>query len=102
MAVNKGPQTGLMASEPVMVAAFVHWALINVGLFFVGRTTLLTGDQWSTVASALTPLVSGAVLAVLGWVLRRYVTPAWKKVAGTPEPTVQTTVTTITKSGPQE
>lgn len=71
-----------VAREPVMAAAVVTWVLSNVGAVLLGHTHLVTAEQWGAVTTYVTPLATAAVLAAIGAVVRRYVTPAWKRYTG--------------------
>lgn len=71
---------GLSKREPALVHAAVLWILTNVGALVVQQWHWLGAGEWSTLTSALVPLVTAAVLLGGGWLLRRVVTPAWEWV----------------------
>lgn len=64
--------------EPVIVAAVAGWVITNVGALILGHTTWITPDQWNSLATWLTPLVSAGVAWLLAWLVRRVVTPVAK------------------------
>lgn len=72
--------TGLVKSEPVLVAHAVAWLLVQAGLIVVGRYHLISGSTWTALASALAPIISAVLLAAMAWLIRRVVTPAWRVV----------------------
>jgi hypothetical protein len=75
-------KTGFASNEPVVVAHFVTWAFLQLGAIVVGHTNLVTQVQWNSLTTGLFPFVTAAILSVLAVVLRKYVSPAWKKVQG--------------------
>lgn len=77
---HQDPNGGLFRNEPVMVLHLVMYLLGNLGLWVVGRTHLVSSAEWSAGASAAAPVITGAVLFLQAWVIRRYVAPAWKSL----------------------
>ena len=75
-------RTGFVENEPVIVGHFVLWLFVNLGAFIVGHTNLVTSDQWNSLTTGLVPFVTAALLSVIAFVVRKYVSPAWKKVSG--------------------
>lgn len=73
--------TGIVKSEPVLVAHAVAWLLLQGGLIVVGRYHLISGATWTALSSALAPVITAVLLGVMAWFIRRVVTPAWR-VAG--------------------
>lgn len=73
---------GILKNEPVIVAHFVAWLLLQAGLIVVGRFHIVSDTTWSALSSALAPVITGALMAALAWVIRHVVTPAWKAVEG--------------------
>lgn len=71
---------GVVKQEPALVSAAVLWALTNVGALVVERWHWMGAEQWSTLTTALVPLVTAVVLLGGGWLLRRVVTPVWRWV----------------------
>lgn len=77
------PEKGsLVANEPVLVATFVTWLFTQLGAVVLGHTHLVSSDQWSSLTTALVPIISAVLLGLIGWVTRKYVTPFWKAVQG--------------------
>lgn len=74
------PQPGF--SEPVIVAGVVLWLLTQLGAVLVGHTHWIQQSQWDTLVTTLVPIVSAAVIGVITWITRRFVSPAWKVVGG--------------------
>lgn len=71
------PNSGLVKNEPAMVGAFSVWLVGNVGLLLINHH-LVTGVQWSAASLQVTALVTFVLAAIVGWLLRRVVAPAWK------------------------
>ena len=78
MTETVAPKTGFAANEPVVVGGFVAWLFSLLGTFLIGHTHLITSDTWSALSTTLVPVVSAFALAVVAFVVRRYVQPAWK------------------------
>lgn len=76
------PNGGLLKNEPVVVAHFVAWLLLNAGLVLVGRYHVVGTATWNALSSALAPEITAALLALSAWLIRRVVTPAWKLLQG--------------------
>jgi lysylphosphatidylglycerol synthetase-like protein (DUF2156 family) len=74
-------ESGFAKNEPVVVGHFVLWLLVNAGAFVVGHTHLVTQAQWDSLATGLVPTITAVILGAIALVMRRYVTPAWKKVS---------------------
>lgn len=72
--------TGIVKNEPVLVAHFVAWLLLQAGLIVVGRFHLITDSTWTALSSALAPVISAVLIGALGWLIRRVVSPAWKHI----------------------
>lgn len=66
------------SKEPVLGGYIVAWVLTNAGAVIVGRTHLITSDQWSTLSNTLTPVLLTVVLGGLAWFSRTVVTPVAK------------------------
>ena len=64
-------------NEPVLVGHYVA-ALIGVAATFLVSHGVITGHQASSLVQSLAPAATGVALTALGWVTRRYVSPAWK------------------------
>jgi hypothetical protein len=79
MTTTTVPKTGL-TNEPVLVGAGITWLLSLLGTVIIGHTHLLSSGQWSTLSTTLVPIISAVVLSVVGYVTRKFVTPAWKIV----------------------
>lgn len=75
-------RNGFVENEPAIVAAFVAWLFANAGAFVVGHTHLVTNSQWGSLTTGVVPFVTAGVLSVIAFVLRKYVSPAWKVVEG--------------------
>lgn len=80
--------SGLVKSEPVLVAHGVAWLLLQAGLILVGRYHLLSSSSWSALSSALAPVITAAALALLALFVRRVVTPVAKLAAPVVGPVV--------------
>jgi hypothetical protein len=80
---NTPAKTGLVANEPVLVGTLVIWLFSFVGSLVIGHTGLIDQHSWSTLSSVLVPVVSALVLAGIGYVTRKFVSPAWKKIEHT-------------------
>lgn len=78
MTTTDPTKTGLVANEPLLVGAFVTWLLSFVGTLILGHTNLITSDQWSSLSTILVPVVSAAIIGAVAWVVRKFVSPAWK------------------------
>ena len=76
------PRTGFVENEPVIVGHFVLWLFVNIGAFIVGHTNLVTSDQWNSLTTGLVPFVTAAIVTAIAFVVRKYVSPAWKRVSG--------------------
>lgn len=72
------PNSGLLKAEPVVAAHVAAWLVLNAGVLLVSRYHLATDSQWKVASLELTPIVTAVLLAVLAWLVRRVVTPAWK------------------------
>lgn len=70
--------TGIVKSEPVIVAHAVAWLLLQAGMIVVGRYHLISGATWTAMSSALAPVITAVLLGALAWFIRRVVTPAWR------------------------
>lgn len=86
--------SGLVKSEPVLVAHFTAWLLLQGGLIVVGRYHLIGGSSWSALSSALAPAVTAVFLGVVAWLVRRVVTPASKLIEHD-APGVATAISTV-------
>lgn len=78
--MNLSPSS-LAKNEPVLVAHGVAWLLLQAGLILVGRYHVLSSSSWSSLSSALAPVVTAAAMAVLALLVRRVVTPVAKLAA---------------------
>lgn len=79
--VNQDVKTGFASTEPVVVGHIVLWVLANIGGFVIAHSHhLLSATQWEHFSTGLTPYISAAVLGLSAFVLRKWVTPAWKAV----------------------
>jgi len=67
--------SSLVKSEPVLVAHFVAWLLLQAGLILVGRYHVLSDSSWSALSSALAPIVTAAAMGLLALLIRHVVTP---------------------------
>lgn len=63
-------------AEPALLVHAALWLLALVGEFFIGRTHLVNGAEWSALTSYLTPIITTAVLALSAWITRTLVSPA--------------------------
>lgn len=77
-AAHADPSGGFMKNEPVVAAHIAAWVVLNAGILLVSRYHVFTAAQWSVAAIELSSLVTAAVLFVMGWLIRRVVSPAWK------------------------
>lgn len=83
------------SSEPVLIGSAVLWVLTQAGAVVVGHTDLISGDQWSALSSALVPVITTVVIAVIGWITRGKVTPVAKLVADVVHVSAPVAVTTV-------
>lgn len=76
---HAAPDTGgFLKHEPVIAGHIAAWVVLNLGVLLVSRYHVLTDQQWSALSLQVTAIVTAAVLALMGWLIRRVVTPAWK------------------------
>ena len=74
------PIKGLVQKEPVVVSYVVTDLLANAGAYILGHTHLVNSAQWDTFTTAVTPVISTAILGGLAFLTRKYVYPVVKKV----------------------
>lgn len=72
--------SGLVKSEPVLVAHGVAWLLLQAGLILVGRYHVLSSNSWSSLSSALAPVVTAVAMGLLALFIRRVVSPVWNLI----------------------
>lgn len=78
--VSKTLITDLIKKEPVLAGYIVVWVLTNLGALVVGHTHVVDSATWTTVATTVTPVLTGLVLGALSWLTRRVVEPLFKKL----------------------
>lgn len=69
--------SSLRRREPVLVHAAALWLITNAGALVVERWQWMGAQEWSSLTRALVPLVTFALAALAGLLLRNVVTPAW-------------------------
>lgn len=69
-------------NEPVLAAAIATWLIARVGSLVVRQLHWMSAEQYTALSNKWFAIVSAVVLAGLGWLVRRYVQPAWKAVVG--------------------
>lgn len=74
------PKKGI--SEYTLIFSAVLWALTQVGLFLTTHTSLIDSAHWTTLTNFLAPIVTTAVIGAFAFLLRHFVSPAWKVVQG--------------------
>lgn len=76
MTASKPPaSTSLLAREPALALSYTTGLLVWLLAFLVGHG-VITGTQASVLTQAVAPVVAGLIVAGLGHVIRRYVSPA--------------------------
>lgn len=79
--------TGFLAKEPV-VAAHLAAAAVGYVLTLLVTHGVITNTQASATAQQAIPLAAAALITAMGFVIRQFVTPAWKSATGRDLPTV--------------
>lgn len=75
------PSGAFVKNEPVVAAHIAAWLVLNAGVLLVSRYHVFTSEQWSVGAIELTGMVTAGLLALMGGLQRRLVSPAWKLAA---------------------
>lgn len=71
-------KSGVLLNEPVMAAAVTLWLLANGSTWVVGRFGWMDQAAYDALSNKLVGVVSLIVVTLLGLLVRRVVTPAWK------------------------
>lgn len=78
-ATPASPSSGIVSEEPVLAASVATAALGALGGFAVTHGWIGASAD-GTLIQTLTPVVTGAVLIGIGFIVRRFVTPVSKLV----------------------
>lgn len=83
MSNTTNDRTGFAINEPVIVGHAVLWVLANLGTFVVAHSNhLLSASTWAAFSTGWAPYITAALLTFSAFILRKYVTPAWKTISG--------------------
>jgi len=78
--VKSAVLSDLIKKEPVLAGYLAVWVLANLGALIVGHTHLVDSATWTSLATTVTPVLTGLVLGALSWLTRRVVEPIFKKL----------------------